>query len=66
MTLSERLAETHQRAARLYLQRQQLEAQRQQIAALAAQCEQALLKTDGEVELLESLMAAEKGGSDGV
>jgi len=69
MTLNERLGETHQRAARLYLQRQDLEQQRQALQAKAVQVEQALLKTDGEVELLQALIAEQqqqKGGPDGV
>lgn len=66
MTLSARLTETHARAARLYLQRQDLELQRQHLTATIAQCEQAMLKTDGEVDVLTALLAAEKGGGDGV
>lgn len=75
--LQARLAETHARAARLYLQRQQMEQRRQEIAAAIVQCEQAMLRTDGEVTLLEQLIAdeqaarekaltGEKGGGDGV
>jgi hypothetical protein len=66
VTLQERLTETHARAARLYLQRQQIEQQRQQLNVSAAQAEQAMLKTDGEIELLDRLIAEQKGGTDGV
>lgn len=57
MTLVERLADAHTRAMRAYLQRQQLEAQRQQLQIAIVQCEQALLTTDGEIALLEALIA---------
>lgn len=64
MTLQERLTETHARATRLYLQRQQVEAQRQAIAQQAQALDLALVRTDGEVELLERLIA--EGKADGV
>ncbi len=57
MTLVDRLADAHRRALQAYLQRQQLEHQRQQIAAAILQCEHTLLMTDGEVTLLEALIA---------
>ncbi len=57
MTLADRLADAHRRALQAYLQRQSLEAQRQQIATAILQCEHVLLMTDGEVALLEALIA---------
>lgn len=57
MTLTERLADAHQRSVALYLRRQQIEAQRQQVAQQAALCDQALVKADGEIELLERMLA---------
>ena len=58
-SLQAKLTETHAKAARLYLRRQELEQQRQAVAQQALLCEQAMLKTDGEVELLERLIAEE-------
>lgn len=51
-TLDERIAEAHQQSVRLYLQRQGIEAQRQQLAQAAAQCDQTLLRLDGEIDAL--------------
>ncbi len=59
MTLAERITETQARAARLYLQRQSLEASRQAVGAQIAAVEQSMLKTDGELELLDVLSKAE-------
>ena len=66
MTLHERLTETHARAMRFYLQRQQVEVQRQQLQAQAQALDLALVKTDGEIAVLESLIAADKAVPDGV
>jgi hypothetical protein len=49
------IADVHQRATALYLQRQQIEGQRQMIQQQAAQCDLALVGTDGELKALESL-----------
>ncbi len=59
-TIPERIAETQAKAMRLYLQRQQVEQQRQSLQSQAAAIEQAMLRTDGELELLEKLNTAEK------
>lgn len=58
-SLQARLTETHAKAARLYLRRQEIEQQRQQIAHQATLCDQALVKTDGEIELLNALIAVD-------
>jgi hypothetical protein len=55
MTLAERLADAHQRSVALYLQRQQLEQQRQTVLQQIALCEQALLKSDGEIDVLTAI-----------
>lgn len=65
MTLQERVTETQAHAARLYLRRQEIETQRQHLTQQAHAVDIALVKLDGELELLERLIAAEKG-SDGV
>lgn len=57
MTLGERLADAHTRAMRAYLERQQLEGQRQHLALAIQQCEHRLLQTDGEIAVLEALIA---------
>lgn len=59
MTLVERLADAHQRSVTLYLQRQLIEQKRQQIMMEAMQCDQQLVKLDGEIEVLTALVAAE-------
>ncbi len=55
MTVAERLADAERRSVTLYLQRQQLEMQRQSIQQQIVLCEQALLKSDGEIEILTVL-----------
>lgn len=60
MTLQERLAAEHVTATRLYLRRQEVEAQRQALAQQAQQIDLALVRSDGVVELLQALIAAEK------
>ena len=66
MTLAERLTATHAKAARLYLRRQDIEVQRQQLTQQAQALDVALVKTDGEVAMLEALIEAEKAVVDGV
>jgi UDP-N-acetylmuramate-alanine ligase len=51
------IAEVHQRATKLYLQRQSLEQQRQVIQQQASMNDLALVMTDGELEALERLRA---------
>ena len=65
MTLTERLTDAHRRAAALYLDRQQIEAHRQRINQDAQQCELAMVRTDGEVELLTKMIAEEQKAADG-
>lgn len=55
MTLADRLADAQQRSVALYLQRCALEQQRQQLAVQAVACDQALVRLDGEIELLMRL-----------
>lgn len=62
MTLSERLAAAERKSVQLYLQRQALEGQRQQIAQQIVLCEQALLKSDGEIDALTAVMQDSTGG----
>ncbi len=62
MTLADRLTDAHTRAMRAYLDRQRLEGQRQQLALAIQQCEQVMLQTDGEIALVESLIAEASGG----
>lgn len=62
MTVAERLADAHQRSVALYLRLQNLEAQRQQVTQAVGLCQQALLKSDGEIEALMAVI----GDSDGV
>jgi hypothetical protein len=64
VTLSERLVAAHATAMRLYLRRQEIEAQRARVMQDAMQCDQSLLRSDGEIALLESLIAEER--NDGV
>lgn len=66
MTLSERLTEVHVRAMRLYRRRQDVEAQIQQLQQQSRAIDIALVKTDGEIDLLETLLAAEQEASRGV
>ena len=66
MTLQERLTEAHAKAAKLYLQRQSIELQRATFAQQATLVDRALLKSDGEIEALEALIASEKGVPDGL
>jgi hypothetical protein len=65
MTLPERLADAQTRAMRLYLQRQQIEAQRQHFAQQSVLCDQAMLKSDGEIALIETLIAESAGTGQG-
>lgn len=59
MTLQERLVDAQTRAMRLYLRRQEVEAQRQQLAQQAQAIDLAMVKSDGEIALLETLIASE-------
>jgi hypothetical protein len=49
------IAEVHQRATALYLQRQQIETSRVQLQQQATQCDLALVGTDGELKALTAL-----------
>lgn len=55
MTLDERKRQEHARAARLYLQRQQLEQQRQIVQQQCAHVDLELAKSDGRLEMLDEL-----------
>ncbi len=57
MTLADRLTDAHTRAMRAYLERQRLEGERQQLALAIQSCEHRMLQTDGEIALLEALIA---------
>ena len=59
MTLQERVTETQARASRLYLRRQEIETQRQALSQQGQAVDLALVRTDGELELLAQLIAAE-------
>lgn len=65
MTIQERLADAHRRSVRLYLHRQQLQLRAQQTQHEIVQCEQALLKSDGEIEALQAVTDAELEASGG-
>jgi len=60
MTLQERLADAQATATRLYLRRQEVEAARQRIAQEAQQIDLALVKSDGAIDVLQQLIAAEQ------
>lgn len=66
MTLADRLMDAQTRAMRLYLRRQELQGQAQMVAQQAQACDLALVKTDGEIETLQALMAAEQEATRGV
>ena len=57
MTLDERIADVQQRSVQLYLQRQEIEQQRQMVAASAQRCDQALIRLDGELDVLTRMKA---------
>lgn len=57
MTLQERLNTLHAKAARLYLQRQQIQANVNHWQRQAAEADQDLLRSDGEIALVESMIA---------
>lgn len=57
MTLTERLADAKARSVTLYLQRATLGQQQQQIATQVSILEQGMLRIDGEIDLLEALIA---------
>ncbi len=62
MTLTERLADAHQRSVALYLRRQDIETQRQQCVLMAQQCDRDLLQLDGEIGVLTVLVKETTGG----
>lgn len=57
MTLQDRLADAKARSVKLYLERATLEQQRQRLAFDSGLAEQTLLRIDGEIALLETLIA---------
>ena len=59
MTLEERLTAAHARSTSLYLERQRIEAARQQLTLRAQETDFALVKLDGEIEVLDALIAAQ-------
>jgi hypothetical protein len=60
VTLEERLTAAQARSVTLYLDRQALEASRQQLVLRAQETDFALLRLDGEIELLQALIAEPK------
>ncbi len=60
MTLEDRLTAAHARSTTLYLDRQRIEAARQQLTLRAQETDWALIKLDGEIELLQALIAEPK------
>jgi hypothetical protein len=65
MTLAERLNDAHERARKLYLRRQDVQAQLAQVHQHAQALDLALVKSDGEIAVLEQLIA-EQGAPNGV
>ncbi len=57
MTLADRLADAQQRSVKLYLQRSQIQEQAQQVRSAGVQLDMALVKLDGEIDLLTALIA---------
>lgn len=62
MTLQDRLADAKARSVKLYLQRAALEQQRQHLTAEASLTDQAMLRLDGEIELLDALITEASRG----
>lgn len=62
MTLQDRLDSANRQSVSLYLQRTQLEQQRQQVVMQAAMTDQHLLRLDGEIAILETLIAEAQRG----
>lgn len=60
MTLQERLDQAQQQSVSVYLRRQQIEAQRHQIAKMALDCDQALIRLDGQIALLTDILTPEQ------
>jgi len=70
VTITERLADANQRSVKLYLQRTQIEEQKQMLQAQGQQLvgqgmaiDRDLLKLDGEIDLLTSMLADEAKAS---
>ena len=61
-TLTERRDSAHQRSVALYLQRQSVEAQRQQMVQQAQAIDLELVRLDGEIRLLDALIAEDASG----
>jgi hypothetical protein len=59
MTLTERLTDAQAHATTLYLRRQEVESERQRLGHVAQQIDLSLVKSDGAIELLQQLIAAE-------
>lgn len=57
MTLDERLADAKSRSVALYLQRATVGQQQQHLAAQASILDQGMLRLDGEIGLLDALIA---------
>jgi len=62
MSAQSRLMLAHQRSVALYLQRQQIEAKRQQLTQQAQAIEVELVQLDGEIRVLEALIAEATDG----
>ena len=62
MSAQSRLTLAHQRSVALYLQRQQIEAKRQQLTQQAQAIEVELVQLDGEIRVLEALIAEATDG----
>ena len=65
MTLTERLNDAHERARKLYLRRQDVQGQIAAAQQHAQAIDVALVKTDGEIAVLEQLIA-EQAAQNGV
>lgn len=59
MTTRERLLDAQTRAMQLYLRRQEVEGQRQTLQQQAQALDVALVRTDGEIAVLNALIAEE-------
>jgi hypothetical protein len=63
MTIQELINEANARSIKLYLTRQQLASNAQQINLQSQQVDMELLKIDGEIEVLQKLLADEQNNA---
>ena len=59
MTTQERLNQANEQSVSLYLQRQQLESKLQEFQLRASQVDQKLIRLDGIIEILQSIIEQE-------